>query len=89
MAIIVACPFGMVSEASELLFTVAFHGTAGPPALGAHQMASERETQQGRGGDGRVQLLLVLCQYAEGAVGSNSACHVGAGNYTVAPVKRS
>ncbi|GAA6105796.1 zinc finger protein 2 homolog isoform X1 [Tachysurus ichikawai] len=43
MAIIVACPFGMVSEVAELLFTVAFHGTAGPPAHGAHQMASERE----------------------------------------------
>lgn len=75
----------MVSEASELLLTMAFHGTAGPPAYGAHQMASERETQQGR--DGRVHLLLMLCQCAEGAVGSNSACHVGEGNYTVAPVK--
>lgn len=48
-------------------------------------MASERETQQGR--DGRVHLLLVLCECAEGAVGSSSACHVGEGNYTVAPVK--
>lgn len=40
IAIKAACPIGMVSEASELLLTIAFHGTAGPPGHGAHQMAS-------------------------------------------------
>lgn len=68
-------PLGTASEFSKPQLTMAFPGTAWPPAPGAIQMEGKEEDAVGEGDeDGLVHLMLLPCQNAYGALNFSQTC---------------